>query len=623
MKKFKFMLFAVAAIAAASCAKEIAPENTQTGNDLNVELIPMSFTAGSEATRAEINEQAIHWQAGDQINVFDASGTTYEPFTTTEGGASVTFEGMAGKSEGYYALYPYQSDAKMENGTIFAKLPSVQTAVENSFDPKAFISVARSDAEGNFTFKNVMALVKFTMPEGENASSVTLSANADGENLSGSAKITFNDNGIPSQTYVSGEMHKTVTLKGNLEAGKTYYFAVRSGISFKEGLTISIDGRKYRTSTAKPSENLSRHRVMTLPAFTFKEGKPKDFYTAYEHGFDLNIGGQKFDKATYGEATLITARTSGPSSGVIFINPGFEQPIGSNIQKMAIIGRYADQRSVLTRSGLAYISGTTDINNYLILANVEYKVTNLGNNKYYFGVNNTDVFENLVFDNIKVELPNAISLATCANNDNRAFKNVVLMNSDIKVGASSSEATYDGATTTYLIKSDAETKAEVNKDLESLTIKNNVIYSDGEVKRFRIFSSEKTGIGSLSIRNNTIVGCYTYYGYVAFLTGSNGIQSVANNLFHIPSHGAIDKWYSIVYPITDSKSVTDEYKAIADDKFSNNKSYYGDTAPTKGLRNMYGTGALTNALTAAPFTADQIAAGNFALPEGTSYGAKR
>ena len=222
-----------------------------------------------------------------------------------------------------------------------------------------------------------------------------------------------------------------------------------------------------------------------------------------------------------------------------------------------------------------------------------------------------------------MELPNAISLATCAKNDNRAFKNVVLMNSDIKVGASSSEATYDGATTTYLIKSDAVTTAEVNKDLESLTIKNNVIYSDGEVKRFRIFSSENTGIGSLSIRNNTLVGCYTYYGYVALLTGSNGIQSVANNLFHIPSHGAIDKWYSIVYPITDSKSVTDEYKAIAADKFSNNKSYYGDTAPTKGLRHMYGTGALTNALTVAPFTADQIAAGNFALPEGTSYGAKR
>ena len=640
MKKINFMLFAVAAIAAVSCAKEILPEDNQEGTNPEVELFPMSFTAGSEtadvpesesavkpqsvSTRAALqnDETTIWWQAGDQINVFDASGTVYEPFTTGEGGASVTFEGMAGKAEGYYALYPYQADAKMEGEFIYATLPSVQQAVEGSFDPKAFVSVAKSDANGNFSFKNVLALVKFTMPEGENASSVTLYPHKQNENLTGGLKISFGENGLPQQTYVSGKMHKTVTLQGDLKSGKTYYFVIRTGVPFEEGFTIAIDGRKYRTSNAKPPRTPIRNMVMNLPEFTVKEGLPKDLYMAYQLGFDLNIGGQKFDKATYGEATLIESAISAPQAGVYFLNPGIEQPIGSNISQMAIIGRYAGQRSVLTRNGLSYISGTTDANNYLILANVEYKVTNLGTNKYYLGVNSTDVFENLVFDNIKVELPNTISLATCSNNDNRALKNVVLMNSDIKVGASPADATYTGATTTYLIKSDAVTTAEANKDMTSVVIENNVIYSDGEVKRFRVFSSEKTGLGSLSISNNTIVGCYTYYGYVAFLTGSNGIQSVSNNLFYIPSHGARDKWYSIVYPMTDSGSVTDEYKGIAADRFSNNQSYYGDTAPAKGLRNMYGTGASTTRLTSSPFTEAEIKAGDFTLPEGTTYGAQ-
>ncbi len=45
MKSMKFMLFAVAAIATASCAKEIAPETPETGAQ---GLISMTFTAGTE-----------------------------------------------------------------------------------------------------------------------------------------------------------------------------------------------------------------------------------------------------------------------------------------------------------------------------------------------------------------------------------------------------------------------------------------------------------------------------------------------------------------------------------------------------------------------------------------------
>lgn len=641
MKKINFMLFAVAAIAAVSCAKEILPEDNQDGTNPEVELIPMSFTAGSEtadvpesesavkpqsvSTRATLqnDETTIWWQAGDQINVFDASGTVYEPFTTGEGGASVTFEGMAGKAEGYYALYPYQADAKMEGEFIYATLPNVQQAVEGSFDPKAFVSVAKSDANGNFSFKNVLALVKFTMPEGENASSVTLYPHKQNENLTGGLKISFDENGLPKQTYVSGKMHKTVTLKGDLKSGRTYYFVIRTGVPFEEGFTIAIDGRKYRTSNAKPPRTPVRNMVMNLPEFTVKEGLPKDLYMAYQLGFDLNIGGQRFDKATYGEATLIESAISAPQAGVYFLNPGIEQPMGSNISQMAIIGRYAGQRSVLTRSGLSYISGTADANNYLILANVEYKVTNLGTNKYYLGVNSTDVFENLVFDNIKVELPNAISLATCSNNDNRALKNVVLMNSDIKVGASPADATYTGATTTYLIKSDAETAADKDKGMNSVVIENNIIFSDADVKRFRVFSAEKVNVPSLRMNNNTFVNCYTSYGYVASLTGVYTIESVRGNLFYIPNHASVAQWYAMVYPKNEHGN-TEPYKAIATEKFGDNYAYYGGSTPEKYLRSLYGVGTNSPAsLAAAPFTSEQIAAGNFALPEGTTYGAKR
>ena len=595
MRKAMFILSAMAMVAAASCTKEIVDANKESASE--VELFPMTFTASSQQTKAEmVDAQTIHWQSGDQINVFDGNGTVYEPFTTSGEGVSVTFEGMAGKAEGYYALYPYQSSATMTDGTITATFPSEQTAVEGSFDPKAFISVAQSDAEGNFSFKNVAALVKFTMPVGENATSATLTANADKELLCGPVKITFDENGNPSAPS-AGKMTNAVTLKGNLEGGKTYYFVVRPGIAFSEGLTISIDGKKYRTSSTKLGKTLVRNSVMALPEFTFKEGMPKDLYTAYEHGFDLQIGGQKFDKATYGEATLITKAISAPNAGIYFVNPDVEQPIGSNIKQMAIIGRYADQRTVLTRKGLSYISGTTDSNNYLILANVEYKVSDLGTNKYYLGVNNTDAFENLVFDNLKVELPNAISLVTCSNNDNRALKTVVLMNSEIKVGASDENASYTGTTTTttYLIKSDAETTDSVDKGMTSITIKNNVISSEGDVKRFRVFSAEKVDVPNLTMKDNTIVNCYPYYGYVASLTGSYEINEVKGNLFYVPNYDKVAQWYAIVYPKSEQGN-TDPYKAVATEKFADNTAYYGGATPAKYLRSLYGTG--TNSPTA-------------------------
>lgn len=592
MRKAMFILSAMTMVAAASCTKEIVDTNKESASD--VELFPMTFTASSQQTKAEmVDAQTIHWQSGDQINVFDNTETVYDPFETSDKGSQATFSGMAGKAEGYYALYPYQSDASMTEGAIIATFPSVQTAVEGSFDPKAFISVAQSDAEGNFSFKNVAALVKFTMPEGENATSATLTANADKELLCGPVKITFDENGNPSAPS-AGKMTNAVTLKGNLEGGKTYYFVVRPGIAFSEGLTISIDGKKYRTSSTKLGKTLVRNSVMALPEFIFKEGMPKDLYTAYEHGFDLQIGGQKFDKATYGDATLITTAISAPKAGIYFLNPEIEQPMGSNIEHMAIIGRYADQRSLLTRTDFAYLNSTDASDNYLILANVEYKASDLTKN-YCMVINKTGAFENIVFDNIKVSLPNAKKLVYCGTSNNRSIKNFTLKNSDISIGASTT-GSYTDASTTYLVQIDGSTDGETVRDVSSVVIENNTVNGvDGNVKRFRLFSVEKSDIGSLTLNNNVIKDCYTYYGYVASYTGAYNISSVSGNLFYIPDYGDVAQWYAIVYPKKEQGN-TNEYKAVATEKFADNTAYYGGTTPSKYLRSLYGTG--TNSPTA-------------------------
>lgn len=608
MRKAMFILSAMAMVAAASCTKEIVDTNKGTASD--VELFPMTFTASSQQTKAEIvDAQTIHWQSGDQINVFDANGTAYGPFTTSDKGASVTFEGMAGKAEGYYALYPYQSSATMTDGTIIATFPSEQTAVAGSFDPKAFISVAQSDAEGNFSFKNVAALVKFTMPEGENATSATLTANADKELLCGPVKITFDENGNPSAPS-AGKMTNAVTLKGNLEGGKTYYFVVRPGIAFSEGLTISIDGKKYRTSSTKLGKTLVRNSVMALPEFTFKEGMPKDLYTAYEHGFDLQIGGQKFDKATYGDATLITTAISAPKAGIYFLNPGVEQPIGSNVEHMAIIGRYADQRSVLTRTNNCQFNSSANDDDCLILANVDFRFAPDAAD-YVFNIGGNSDFENIVFDNIKVNVKKQrlIYFGTASSAPDRMFTgNITIMNSDIICDPIKMNIINVG----------------LDDEIESVKFINNVITSASKnLEQFRIFSTTTAKVKSFEFDSNTLINLYPTNASFIYYKGaaeSLAVESFDNNLFYMPDWAIA----SNVYMLRETTYTAAKNDSFAVDKFTGNYAYYGSGTPEKTLRNLYNCStSAAEQLTTAPFTSDQIAAGNFALPEGTTYGAKR
>lgn len=609
MRKAMFILSAMAMVAAASCTKEIVDANKESASD--VELFPMTFTAISQQTKAEmVDAQTIHWQSEDQINVFDADGTACGPFTTLDKGSQATFSGMAGKAEGYYALYPYQSDASMTEGAIIATFPSEQTAVAGSFDPKAFIAVAQSDNEGNFSFKNVAALVKFTMPE--NAESATLTANADGEKLCGRVMITFDEDGNPSADAY-GKMTNAVTLKGNLESGKTYYFVVRPGIAFSEGLTISIDGKKYRSSSAAPEKTLVRNSVMALPAFTFKEGMPKDLYTAYEHGFDLQIGGQKFDKATYGDATLITEKVTMEASGIYFLNPGVEKKLATNIGKLAVIGRYADNKSSLYRDSHCNVKATSTDNEYLLIANAEYKLTaDLTSTNGLFQVSNEGSFDSFILDNVKLVVPSTGSkrLINCGSTNNRVISNLIVVNSDILVSEGVTNMIY----------------SESAVDMSVVKFNNNVVYGVNDITNYRAIYRKSSGISSLQMNNNTFVNLYTGSGYV-YATTIQVPAPIDGNLFYIPSWSKIDSYHSVVCPKStyEAQKNDESYKESAMTLFTtNNHAYYGGTTPGKQMRCLYGSGKrYPKELSTAPFTADQIAAGNFALPEGTAYGAKR
>ena len=113
-KTIRFMLYAAATAVTVSCAEEIIPENTQNNNSSELNLIPMTFTAGAEDADTKIvlqdDRKTIHWESTDKIKVFDGKSNDLPAFTTTDSGLSADFSGGVADADAgtYYALYPYQ-----------------------------------------------------------------------------------------------------------------------------------------------------------------------------------------------------------------------------------------------------------------------------------------------------------------------------------------------------------------------------------------------------------------------------------------------------------------------------------------------------------------------------------
>lgn len=246
MKIYRNVVIAALAIAAAACAKQDAPVVDAPVSE--TELVEMTFDAGFvDQTKAQLNADATRtvWTSDDRISIFDGSGN--RPFVSGGEGESVGFTGQAAEVDSYYALYPYSESASLSEAAIKATIPSVQTAVKGSFDPKAALAVAYAGVEENLGFRNLGSMLKVTVPAGTLLSSIKVEGNAE-ENIAGDVSVTIED-GLPVIT--DGEnMAGSVTLSGTIDEG-VYYIVVRPGDY--SGLTVTVTDEKG--SLVKKNEN--------------------------------------------------------------------------------------------------------------------------------------------------------------------------------------------------------------------------------------------------------------------------------------------------------------------------------------------------------------------------------
>jgi len=262
MKKYWSYLIPLALLA--GCTAE--PIVTEESGEGDLMTIVADLGDGDETRTVRQADGKVFWSPGDEIAVFTKAGNPAR-FTSSETQSKqrVNFQGKVDDkptSAGYlYAIYPYDPSTTFDGSAFHASVPAQQTAVEDSFDPKAFISGGSSRTQ-SVSFKHLGGGVKFSVVE-EGITAVTLYG-VNEEPLAGQVTFSIGSDGIPTLKSVPApEAYVTLTAPdgGTFEPGKYYHIATLP-VSLPDGFTLLFereDGRVASRTVSKAVEIQRTH----------------------------------------------------------------------------------------------------------------------------------------------------------------------------------------------------------------------------------------------------------------------------------------------------------------------------------------------------------------------------
>lgn len=289
MKTRRYILFAMAALAFASCEKAIekTAENEPSG-----EISTITFSAtldgkapGSKAvigTNLETGKPLNFWEDGDKITVYSQgkgdSGThAGYTFSTTLGAnassADFTYTGDGWEDgSAYMAIYPATGSRAVNftgDGDVYkmaaVDVPHSQTLVANSFDRSAMVATAYS-TDNTFAFKSAVALLKFRVSDTDIKGGTVVVAN---EAISGRFRAdlsttspyepTLTDYG--QTTYDNVEF--SIDGSTSLSTGTDYYIAVRP-TELDTDLKVYLNGYLVKTVAKASLESIARNKIYNL-----------------------------------------------------------------------------------------------------------------------------------------------------------------------------------------------------------------------------------------------------------------------------------------------------------------------------------------------------------------------
>ena len=286
-KTFKFFAAALAIVAAASCAKELANNATQTP-EAEQELVHKVFSASLNVdpetkTTLHTDGVTVHWTEGDKIALIPVGKTNASHLSINPesiDGTFADFEGQTVEATDYVGVYPsglFDYSQSSWDGSMIHYFKGSTLATQyahvgdfpTTSNGNANIAISTTAKDGHLYFKNVNAYFKFQLAF-DNAAEIVISAEAvsndDPKTQSTSTILNLGTQLRYKNGFMygsSGDNPITFKVDNNKTAfakNATYYVAIPA---------VYVTGLKFTVKDANGIEITS----FTKSSFTFEQNK--------------------------------------------------------------------------------------------------------------------------------------------------------------------------------------------------------------------------------------------------------------------------------------------------------------------------------------------------------------
>lgn len=260
------------------------------------------------------SDGSIFWSPGDEINLFyGENGAARFKADNTQAAAHTTFTGslegfLPNGQDAFWAVCPYSAETRFTGSAVGLYVPESQVGMPGSYDPDAFISLARSQ-DYTLQFYNLCGGIKFSVMH-EGIQYVTFHGNRQ-ELLAGQVNVAFNEEGrpvvqewleglselslqAPESGFEVGQWYYIAALPATLSAGYTMTFMDAAGGKVaervvEEPVTIKRSVWGKLTEADYIPEPITAHKYLTISArelcevaLSQSEGNAPTLYYSYD-----------------------------------------------------------------------------------------------------------------------------------------------------------------------------------------------------------------------------------------------------------------------------------------------------------------------------------------------------
>ena len=229
------------------------------------------------------NAVGIVWTDGDEIGVFDASGTSQKRYAKVGQGAAATASfaasGTTAFTDPVYAYYPYDdANSSKDIHSLVGNLPSTQNMDNGALHGDYKIGRATtptSDGGYEFVFKHLFSMARITIDaadtplKGETLKSLTMSVNRGEAGVPVAGNFTFNAEDASWTQTDAGISSITLTwdkTSPSLEQAFTCYMSLFPLVKSGDLFTITVSTENYKAEfTANSLTNFSSEQIYNFP----------------------------------------------------------------------------------------------------------------------------------------------------------------------------------------------------------------------------------------------------------------------------------------------------------------------------------------------------------------------